>query len=120
MLDRLALCALSASPEELHLRIAMRGMPAATCEAPRTGFSSAPWVPAVGRPDLGSWPEISNTVSRGLALIVEGALDGRKQASKCWRGGWCGWRVLFAKRLVHDTCMPITEIAIATGLEVCD
>ena len=42
-------------------------------------------------PELGSWRGTSNTVSRGLALIAEGELDGRRRDSRrarrearCW------------------------------------
>ena len=89
-------------------------------------------------PNLGSWRGTSNTVSRGLALIAEGALDG-DQASVEVLAGRLGVggrqlrrlfkqhlgvspiaiaqtrRVLFAKQLIHDTRMPMTEIAIAAG-----
>lgn len=89
-------------------------------------------------PNLGSWRGTSNTVSRGLALIAQGALDG-EQASVERLAGRLGVggrqlrrlfkqhlgvspiaiaqtrRVLFAKQLIHDTRMPMTEIAIAAG-----
>jgi AraC family transcriptional regulator, regulatory protein of adaptative response / DNA-3-methyladenine glycosylase II len=89
-------------------------------------------------PNLGSWRGTSNTVSRGLALIAEGALDG-DQASVEVLAGRLGVgdrqlrrlfkqhlgvspiaiaqtrRVLFAKQLIHDTRMPMTEIATAAG-----
>jgi AraC family transcriptional regulator, regulatory protein of adaptative response / DNA-3-methyladenine glycosylase II len=88
-------------------------------------------------PNLGSWRGTSNTVSRGLALITEGALDGAHSvetlAARLGVGGrqlrrlfhqHLGVspiaiaqtrRVLFAKQLIHDTRMPMTEIAIAAG-----
>jgi AraC family transcriptional regulator, regulatory protein of adaptative response / DNA-3-methyladenine glycosylase II len=89
-------------------------------------------------PNLGSWRGTSNTVSRGLGLIAEGALDG-DQASVEVLAARLGVgsrqlrrlfkqhlgvspiaiaqtrRVLFAKQLIHDTRMPMTEIAIAAG-----
>ena len=89
-------------------------------------------------PDLGAWRGTSNTVSRGLALIAEGALDGEdasvdRLAERLGVGGrqlrrlfkqHLGAspiavaqtrRVLFAKQLIHDTRMPMTEIALAAG-----
>src|ERR1700745_708980 len=89
-------------------------------------------------PHLGSWRGTSNTVSRGLALIAEGALDGDHTNVEVLAGrlGVAGRplrrlfkqhlgvspiaiaqtkRVLFAKQLIHDTRMPMTEIAIAAG-----
>jgi AraC family transcriptional regulator, regulatory protein of adaptative response / DNA-3-methyladenine glycosylase II len=89
-------------------------------------------------PDLGSWRGTSNTVSRGLALIAEGALDGDQAsvealAARLGVGGrqlrrlfkqHLGVspiaiaqtrRVLFAKQLIHDTRMSMTDIAIAAG-----
>jgi len=89
-------------------------------------------------PNVGSWRGTSNTVSRGLALIAEGALDGDEANVEVLAGrlGVGGRqlrrlfkqhlgvspiaiaqtrRVLFAKQLIHDTRMPMTEIAIAAG-----
>jgi AraC family transcriptional regulator, regulatory protein of adaptative response / DNA-3-methyladenine glycosylase II len=89
-------------------------------------------------PDLGAWRGTSNTVTRGLALIAEGALDGDEAgvdrlAERLGVGGrqlrrlfkqHLGAspvavaqtrRVLFAKQLIHDTRMPMTEIALAAG-----
>jgi AraC family transcriptional regulator, regulatory protein of adaptative response / DNA-3-methyladenine glycosylase II len=89
-------------------------------------------------PDLGAWRGTSNTVARGLALIAAGALDGddagiETLAARLGVGGrqlrrlferHLGAspvtvaqtrRVLFAKQLIHDTRMPMTEIAIAAG-----
>src|SRR6201996_5016074 len=89
-------------------------------------------------PDLASWRGTSNTVSRALALIAEGALDGdgngvEKLASRLGLGErqlrrlflqHLGAppisvaqtrRVLFAKQLIHDTRMPMTEVAMAAG-----
>jgi AraC family transcriptional regulator of adaptative response / DNA-3-methyladenine glycosylase II len=89
-------------------------------------------------PDLGSWRGTSNTVSRGLALIAEGALDGDNAgvdalAERLGVGGrqlrrlfkqHLGVspvavaqtrRVLFAKQLIHDTRLPMAEIAMAAG-----
>lgn len=89
-------------------------------------------------PDMASWRGSSNTVSRALALIAEGALDGgensvEKLASRLGLGGrqlrrlflqHLGAspnsvaqtrRVLFAKQLIHETHMPMTEVAMASG-----
>jgi AraC family transcriptional regulator of adaptative response / DNA-3-methyladenine glycosylase II len=89
-------------------------------------------------PDLGAWRGTSSTVSRGLALIADGALDG-DAASVDALAGRLGIgerqlrrlfqqhlgaspiavaqtrRVLFAKQLIHETRLPMTEIAIAAG-----
>jgi AraC family transcriptional regulator of adaptative response / DNA-3-methyladenine glycosylase II len=89
-------------------------------------------------PDLASWRGTSNTVSRALALITEGALDGGNAGVEALaeRLG-IGERhlrrlfvqhlgaspvavaqtrrVLFAKQLIHETNMPITEVALAAG-----
>ncbi len=89
-------------------------------------------------PDLASWRGTSNTVSRALALITEGALDGpensvEKLAARLGLGErqlrrlffqHLGAspisvaqtrRVLFAKQLIHDTQMPMTDVASAAG-----
>jgi AraC family transcriptional regulator of adaptative response / DNA-3-methyladenine glycosylase II len=89
-------------------------------------------------PDMASWRGTSNTVSRALALIAEGALDGgensvEKLAERLGLGErqlrrlflqHLGAspvsvaqtrRVLFAKQLIHDTQMPMTEVAMAAG-----
>jgi AraC family transcriptional regulator of adaptative response / DNA-3-methyladenine glycosylase II len=89
-------------------------------------------------PDMASWRGTSNTVSRALALIAEGALDGGengvgKLAERLGLGErqlrrlflqHLGAspvsvaqtrRVLFAKQLIHDTQMPMTEVAMAAG-----
>src|SRR5215470_16598753 len=89
-------------------------------------------------PDLASWRGTSNTVSRALALIAEGALDGdgssvERLAARLGLGErqlrrlflqHLGAspisvaqtrRVLFAKHLIHDTQLPMTEVAMAAG-----
>src|ERR1700726_3539096 len=89
-------------------------------------------------PDLASWRGTSNTVSRALALIAEGALDGpengvEKLAARLGLGErqlrrlflqHLGAspiavaqtrRVLFAKQLIHETRMPMAEVALASG-----
>lgn len=89
-------------------------------------------------PDLASWRGTSNTVSRALALIADGALDGGEGgiqglAERVGVGGrqlrrlfqqHLGAspiavaqtrRVLFAKQLIQETRLPMAEIAMAAG-----
>jgi AraC family transcriptional regulator, regulatory protein of adaptative response / DNA-3-methyladenine glycosylase II len=87
-------------------------------------------------PDLGAWRGTSNTVSRALVLIEHGALD---EASVDDLAGRVGVgerqlrrlfvqhlgaspiavaqtrRVLLAKQLIHESALPIGEIAFASG-----
>lgn len=89
-------------------------------------------------PDAAAWRGTSNTVSRALALIAEGGLDGDQSSMTilCERLG-VGERqlrrlfdkhlgappiavaqtrrVLFAKQLIHETRLPMTAIALASG-----
>jgi AraC family transcriptional regulator of adaptative response / DNA-3-methyladenine glycosylase II len=89
-------------------------------------------------PELGSWRGTSNTVSRGLALIAQGALDG-EEASVAALAERLGVgerqlrrlfaqhlgaspiavaqtrRVLFAKQLIVETRLPLSEIASVAG-----
>ena len=87
-------------------------------------------------PDLGAWRGTSNTVSRALALIELGGLDEGDVASLAGRLG-VGERhlrrlfrqqigaspvavaqtrrVLLAKQLIHETHLPMTEVAFAAG-----
>lgn len=89
-------------------------------------------------PQLASWRGTSNTVSRALALINEGALDGEhtsvnrlaerlgvgeRQLRRLFLQHLGASpvsvaqtrRVLFAKQLIHDTDLPMTEVALAAG-----
>lgn len=89
-------------------------------------------------PDLASWRGTSNTVSRALALIAEGALDGpenrvemlaerlglgERQLRRLFLQHLGASpvsvaqtrRILFAKQLIHDTRMPMAEVAAAAG-----
>src|ERR1700741_2496975 len=89
-------------------------------------------------PYLASWRGTSNTLSRALALIAEGALDGEgnsveKLAERLGLGErqlrrlflqHLGappvsvaqtHRILFAKQLIHETRMPMTDVAMAAG-----
>ncbi len=87
-------------------------------------------------PDLGAWRGTSNTVSRALALIELGALDetpvdalasrlgvGERQLRRLFRQHLGASpvavaqtrRVLLAKQLIHETRLPMAEIAFASG-----
>jgi AraC family transcriptional regulator, regulatory protein of adaptative response / DNA-3-methyladenine glycosylase II len=87
-------------------------------------------------PDLGAWRGTSNTVSRALALIEFGALDeasvddlagrlglGERQVRRLFRQHLGASpvavaqtrRVLLAKQLIHETRLPMAEIAFASG-----
>jgi AraC family transcriptional regulator of adaptative response / DNA-3-methyladenine glycosylase II len=87
-------------------------------------------------PDTGAWRGTSSTVSRALALIELGALDEGRVDALADRLGLgerqlrrlCHQhlgvspvavaqtrRVLLAKQLIHETLLPMTEIAFAAG-----
>jgi AraC family transcriptional regulator, regulatory protein of adaptative response / DNA-3-methyladenine glycosylase II len=87
-------------------------------------------------PDLGAWRGTSNTVSRALALIELGALDkasvddfagrlgvGERQLRRPFRQHLGASpvavaqtrRVLLAKQLIHETHLPMAEVAFASG-----
>ena len=87
-------------------------------------------------PDLGAWRGASNTVSRALSLIEMGALDdadvdtladrlgvGERHLRRLFRHHLGASpiavaqtrRVLLAKQLIHDTRLPMTEVALAAG-----
>lgn len=87
-------------------------------------------------PDLAAWRGTSNTVSRALALIGEGALDseavdtlaerlgvGERQLRRLFKQHLGASpiavaqtrRVLFAKQLIVETQMPLAEVALASG-----
>jgi len=89
-------------------------------------------------PDFASWRGSSNTVSRALALIADGALDGGEAGVEALaeRVGLGSRqlrrlfeqhlgasplavaqtrRVLFAKQLVQETRMPLSKVALAAG-----
>ncbi len=87
-------------------------------------------------PDLGAWRGASNTVSRGLALIEAGALDeagvealadrlgvGERQLRRLFKAHLGASpltvaqtrRVHLAKQLIHETRLPMAEIALASG-----
>ncbi len=87
-------------------------------------------------PDLGAWRGASNTVSRALSLIEAGALDdgdvegladrlgvGGRQLRRLFRvhlgaspvGVAQTRRVLLAKQLIHETDLPMAQVALAAG-----
>jgi len=87
-------------------------------------------------PDLAAWRGTSNTVARALALIEAGALDdddveglatrlgvGERQLRRLFRRHLGASpisvaqtrRVLLAKQLIHETRLPMTEVALAAG-----
>jgi AraC family transcriptional regulator, regulatory protein of adaptative response / DNA-3-methyladenine glycosylase II len=87
-------------------------------------------------PDLAAWHGTSSTVSRAMALIAAGALNentvdglaarlgvGERQLRRLFRQHLGASpmavaqtrRVLFAKQLVTDTQLPMTDIALAAG-----
>ena len=87
-------------------------------------------------PDLGAWRGTSNTVSRALRLIEAGALDsgdvdtlaarlgvGERQLRRLFKQHLGASpvavaqtrRVLLAKQLIHETQLPMVEVAMASG-----
>jgi AraC family transcriptional regulator, regulatory protein of adaptative response / DNA-3-methyladenine glycosylase II len=87
-------------------------------------------------PDLGAWRGTSNTVSRALALVELGALDearvddlatrlgvGERQLRRLFHQHLGASpiavaqtrRVLLAKQLIHESSLPMAEIAFAAG-----
>ncbi len=89
-------------------------------------------------PDAGAWRGTSNTVARGLSLIADGELDGddatveqiaerlgvgARQLRRLFEQHLGASpiavaqtrRVLLAKQLLHDTRLPMTDVALAAG-----
>jgi AraC family transcriptional regulator of adaptative response / DNA-3-methyladenine glycosylase II len=87
-------------------------------------------------PDLAAWHGTSNTVTRALALIEHGAMDasdveslaerlgiGSRQLRRLFRQHLGASpiavaqtrRVLLAKQLIHETRLPMAEVALAAG-----
>jgi AraC family transcriptional regulator of adaptative response / DNA-3-methyladenine glycosylase II len=89
-------------------------------------------------PELATWRGTSSTVTRALALIREGALDGddasvdrlaerlgvgERQLRRLFRTHLGASpvavaqtrRVLFAKHLLHETRLPMVQVALAAG-----
>src|SRR3979409_649741 len=141
------LLSVSVTPTGIHLRpvcpartakyenVRFFGSAAAAQEA---GFRPCLRCRPETAPDLASWRGTSNTVSRALALITDGALDGEgttvetlaerlgigeRQLRRLFLQHLGASpiavtqtrRVLFAKQLIHETQMPMTEVALAAG-----
>lgn len=88
-------------------------------------------------PDMASWRGTSNTVSRALGMIADGALDGTSNVAELAERVGVGERhlrrlfllhlgaspisvaqtrrVLFAKQLIHETTLPMSDVASAAG-----
>ena len=88
-------------------------------------------------PEQGAWRGTSNTVARGLEQIAAGALDGDQGVEQLAERLGVGERhlrrlfqqhlgaspiavaqtrrVLFAKQLIHQTRLPMSEVALAAG-----
>src|SRR5690242_5434047 len=88
-------------------------------------------------PGLAGWRGTANTVSRALALIAEGALDGEGTVEALADRLGVGarhlrrlfdehlgaapvavaqaHRILFAKMLISETALPMAEVALAAG-----
>ncbi len=87
-------------------------------------------------PELAFWRGTSNTISRALSLIEAGGLDGDDVEGLANRLGVGGRqlrrlfrqhvgaspvavaqtrRVLLAKQLIHETSLPMAEVALASG-----
>ena len=88
-------------------------------------------------PEFAFWRGTSNTVSRALALISEGAIDadtsveqlanrlgvGERQLRRLFQQHLGASpiaiiqtrRLLFAKQLIHETRLPMSEVALAAG-----
>ncbi|MCV2358941.1 helix-turn-helix domain-containing protein [Paucibacter sp. TC2R-5] len=115
-------------------------MPSAAA-AQESGFRPCLRCRPEAAPDSGAWRGVSNsgvshTVTRALALIEAGELDSADLASLCNKLG-VGERqlrrlfaehvgaapnavaqtrrVLLAKQLIHETRLPLTEVAFAAG-----
>ena len=106
--------------------------------AQEAGFRSCLRCRPECSPELAIWRGTSNTVSRGLTLIADGALDGddasvdalamrlgvgERQLRRLFQQHLGASpitvaqtrRVLFAKQLIAETAMPLSQIALAAG-----
>ncbi|HEX3699772.1 MAG TPA: AlkA N-terminal domain-containing protein [Phenylobacterium sp.] len=113
----------------------MRFFPTAAA-AQEAGFRPCLRCRPEASPDLGAWRGTSNTVSRALALIEGGALDGgdvdalaarlgvgERQLRRLFRQHLGAApitvaqtrRVLLAKQLIQETRLPMAEVALASG-----
>jgi AraC family transcriptional regulator, regulatory protein of adaptative response / DNA-3-methyladenine glycosylase II len=111
---------------------------ASAAAAQEAGFRSCLRCRPECSPQLAIWRGTSNTVSRGLALIADGALDGEdasvdtlatrlgvgeRQLRRLFQQHLGASpitvaqtrRVLFAKQLIAETAMPLSQIALAAG-----
>jgi len=109
---------------------------ASAAAAQEAGFRPCLRCRPEAAPDLAVWRGSSNTVSRALALIEAGALDGadvdalaerlgvgERQLRRLFRTHLGASpvsvaqtrRVLLAKQLIHETGLTMTEIALASG-----
>jgi AraC family transcriptional regulator of adaptative response / DNA-3-methyladenine glycosylase II len=109
---------------------------ASAAAAQEAGFRPCLRCRPEAAPDLAVWRGTSNTVARALALIELGALDGADVEALADRLG-VGERqlrrlfakhlgaspvavaqtrrVLLAKQLIHETRLPMAEVALASG-----
>jgi AraC family transcriptional regulator of adaptative response / DNA-3-methyladenine glycosylase II len=104
--------------------------------AQAAGFRSCLRCRPESSPDFAVWRGTSNTVTRALALIADGALDedavealgdhlgvGARQLRRLFRQHLGASpvavaqtrRVLFAKQLIGETDLPLGEVALAAG-----
>ena len=106
--------------------------------AQEAGFRSCLRCRPECSPQLAIWRGTSNTVSRGLSLIADGALDredasvdalaerlgvGERQLRRLFQEHIGASpitvaqtrRVLFAKQLIAETAMPLAQVALASG-----
>jgi AraC family transcriptional regulator of adaptative response / DNA-3-methyladenine glycosylase II len=111
---------------------------ATAAAAQEAGFRSCLRCRPECSPDLAIWRGTSNTVTRGLALIADGALDGEhagveqlamrlgigeRQLRRLFQQHIGASpitvaqtrRVLFAKQLLAETPMPLAQVALASG-----
>jgi AraC family transcriptional regulator, regulatory protein of adaptative response / DNA-3-methyladenine glycosylase II len=109
---------------------------AAAAAAQEAGFRPCLRCRPETAPDLGAWRGTSSTVSRALALIELGALDeapverlaerlgvGARHLRRLFAHNLGASpvavaqtrRVLLAKQLIHETSLPMTEVALASG-----
>jgi AraC family transcriptional regulator of adaptative response / DNA-3-methyladenine glycosylase II len=111
---------------------------ASAAAAQEAGFRPCLRCRPESSPDLAAWRGTSSTVSRALALIADGALDGdgadvgalalrlgigERQLRRLFKQHLGASpiavaqtrRVLFAKQLIHETRMGMTDVAQAAG-----
>ncbi|MFI4934278.1 MAG: AlkA N-terminal domain-containing protein [Caulobacterales bacterium] len=122
-------------PARTPLRQNVRFFPSAAA-AQGAGFRPCLRCRPETAPDLGAWRGTSNTVARALALIETGALDegdveglasrlgvGERQLRRLFRQHLGASpvavaqtrRVLLAKQLIHETQLPMAQVALGAG-----